>query len=97
MLTTNHSNTGDMNVPTFYVSETGTERDEMGLLFVIPVVGVVFGGIHCVGWFLNFPSSAVLTSTAFPLYSFLLWVTWNFLTAAAIDGFFLLLFFQSSY
>ena len=75
MLTTNHSNTGDMNVPTFYVSETGTERDEMGLLFVIPVVGVVFGGIHCVGWFFNFPSSdeamlwrvssAVLTGTAF--------------------------------
>ena len=49
----------------------------------MPVVGVVFGGIHCVGWFFNFPSSdeamlwrvssAVLTGTAFllPLLIFL--------------------------
>ena len=48
MLTTDHSTTGDMNVPTFYVSETGLERDEIASIFVMPVVGVVFGGIHCV-------------------------------------------------
>ena len=45
--------------------------------FCLPIVGVIFGGIHCVGWFFNFPSSdeamlwrvscAVLTGIAFLL------------------------------
>ena len=85
MLTTDHSTTGDMNVPTFYVSETGLERDEIASIFVMPVVGVVFGGIHCVGWFFSFPSSdeamlwrvssAVLTGTAFLLPIFLFFMS----------------------
>ena len=84
MLTTDHSNTGDMNVPTFYISDTGMERDEIASIFVMPAVGVVFGGIHCVGWFFSFPSSdeamlwrvssAVLTGTAFLLPIFLSFV-----------------------
>ena len=46
-------------------------------IFVMSAVGVVFGGIHCVGWFFYFPSSdeailwrvssAILTGTAFLL------------------------------
>ena len=64
---------GDMKVPTFYATED--YRDKVACLICMPVVGVVFGGIHCVGWFFNFPSSteailwrvssAVLTGIAF--------------------------------
>ena len=74
---------GDMKVPTFYATatETVTEFEKFGnrvaFFFCMPVVGVVFGGIHCAGWFFNFPtsaeailwrvSSAVLTGIAFLL------------------------------
>ena len=77
-------NTGDMKVPTFY----SARQDGSGVTytFVTSVVGVVFGGIHCVGWFFNFPSSdeailwrvcsAVLTGIAFllPLLVYLLYL-----------------------
>ena len=65
---------GDTKVPTFFSTE---ERDSDGIAYVfcMSVVGVAFGGIHCVGWFFNFPSndeailwrvsSAVLTGIAF--------------------------------
>ena len=69
-----HVNIGDMKLPTFYSSVRG---DIKVYIFFMPVVGVVFGGIHCVGWFFNFPSSdeamiwrvssAVLTGIAFLL------------------------------
>ena len=74
-------NTGDMKIPTFY--SPSNDDDGGAFLFFIPVVGVVFGGIHCAGWYFNFPSSdeailwrvssAVLTGTAFlfPLLVFL--------------------------
>ena len=54
---------GDIKVPTFYASYSAQEP-EPGLgeaitrVFCMPVVGVVFGGIHCVGWSFHFPSSA---------------------------------------
>ena len=51
------SRAGDMKIPTFYaVSDFAGET--VTFLICIPVVGVVFGGIHCVGWFFDFPSSA---------------------------------------
>ena len=52
---TNDFNTGDMKVPTFY----STKRDgsDVPYIFFMSVVGVIFGGIHCAGWFFNFPSS----------------------------------------
>ena len=66
-------NINDMKVSIFYSME-----DVDGVLlvpiFIFPVVGAIFGGIHCVGWFFNFPSrdeatlwrvsSAVLTGSA---------------------------------
>ena len=67
---------GDMKVPTFF----GTDSESDGIvarLICMPIVGVVFGGIHCVGWYFDFPSSAeallwrvssaVLTGIAFLL------------------------------
>ena len=75
ILVTDNSNTGDMKVPTFYsLRQTG---EEMAYVFFMSVVGVVFGAIHCAGWYFNFPSSyeamlwrvcsAVLTGIAFLL------------------------------
>jgi hypothetical protein len=69
---------GDMRVPTFYSTEN--KGNEIASVCCMPIVGVVFGGIHCVGWFFDFPSSveailwrvssAVLTGIAFlfPLF-----------------------------
>ena len=44
-----------MKVPTFYSSK----QDGNGITYVFFIffVGVVFGGIHCAGWFFHFPSS----------------------------------------
>ena len=76
------SDIGDMKVHTFY--SISDHRVGLRLILVIPVVGAVFGGIHCAGWFFNFPSndeailwrvcSAILTGIAFlsPLYTILL-------------------------
>ena len=48
---------GDMKIPTFYAeSESGGVA--VAIVICMPIVGVVFGGIHCVGWFFDFPSSA---------------------------------------
>ena len=48
-------NTGDMKVPTFYSTSQGISGDTF--IFFMSFVGVVFGGIHCAGWFFTFPSS----------------------------------------
>ena len=47
--------TGDMKVHTFY----SIMKAQYGsaYIYVMPVVGVVFGGIHCAGWFFNFHSN----------------------------------------
>ena len=55
ILVTVHFNMDDMKVPTFYSIES--DGDGLGIIFFFPVVGAVFGGIHCVGWFFDFPSS----------------------------------------
>ena len=66
---------GDMKIPTFYATEPEKLGEGVARIVCMSVVGVVFGGIHCVGWFFNFPSnaeailwrvsSAVLTGIAF--------------------------------
>ena len=72
---------GDMKIPTFYASESARSPETIGDLIAfflcMPIVGGVFGGIHCAGWFFDFPSSAeamlwrvssaVLTGVAFLL------------------------------
>ena len=70
-------NMGDMKVPTFYSAENDGTGLVVGFSFIFPVVGVISGGIHCAGWFFDFPSSdeamlwrvssAVLTGSAFLL------------------------------
>ena len=72
-----------MKVPTFY--STRQRESEAGPGYIsMSVVGIVFGGIHCAGWFFHFPSSdeailwrvssVVLTVIAFllPLVVYLL-------------------------
>ena len=76
MIITHDFNTGDMKIPTFY-SLTNEVNIGGAFVILIPIVGVIFGGIHCAGWYFNFPSSdeailwrvssAVLTGTAFLL------------------------------
>ena len=66
----------DMKIPTFYAAESELENlDGVARVICMSMVGVIFGGIHCIGWFFNFPSSdeamlwrvssAVLTGIAF--------------------------------
>ena len=69
--------TGDMKVHSFYSLMMIEGKAVVAYIFVMPVVGVVFGGIHCAGWFFNFPSndeailwrvcSTILTGIAFLL------------------------------
>ena len=75
ILATDYFKIGNMKVPTFY--STSKDGEEVAYIFFMSVVGVVFGGIHCAGWFFNFPSSeeamlwrvtsAVITGIAFLL------------------------------
>ena len=68
---------GDMKVPTFFSNENN-EGLGQGVFFLFPVVGVIFGGIHCAGWNFNFPSnneatlwrvsSALISSIPFLLF-----------------------------
>ena len=46
---------GGIKIPTFYAE---SKTAGVAIFICMPVVGVVFGGIHCVGWFFDFPSSA---------------------------------------
>ena len=61
MIGDNTLDIGDMKVPTFYssgIKNDGRDRGrDLGFVFGFPVVGVIFGGIHCAGWFFDFPSS----------------------------------------
>ena len=86
---------GYMKIPTFYASEPRLEkfRDVVPRVICMSVVGVVFGGIHCVGWFFYFPSndeamlwrvsSAVLTGIAFLLPIF--FISMNYLITLVVS------------
>ena len=75
--------TSDMKLPMFYTTEAHGDGI-VGYVLFMSVVGVVFGGIHCAGWFFYFPtsdeailwrvSSAILTGIAFllPLLAYFL-------------------------
>ena len=85
MLSLNKFNTGDMKVPTFY----STNQSGDAHIYFMSIVGIIFGGIHCVGWFFNFPSwkeamlwrisSSILTGVALllPLFSTFFCYLWN--------------------
>jgi hypothetical protein len=82
-------NTGDMKVPTFYSSHSIGLENLVAYMTMMSVVGVVFGGIYCIGWFFIFPStdeamlwrvsSAILTGIAFlfPLIAFVMKISNN--------------------
>jgi hypothetical protein len=40
------------HVPSFYVPKT----DNLSAMVILPLFGIVFGGIHCLGWNLDYPS-----------------------------------------
>ena len=84
MLGTDHFSIDDMKVPTFYSIRIEEGVAGLEFYFFFAGVGVIFGGIHCAGWFFDFPSSdeamlwrvssAVLTCSAvlLPLLAILL-------------------------
>ena len=101
---TNEFNTGDMKIPTFY--SAWQDRREDAFIYFMSVVGVVFGGIHCAGWFFNFPSSdeamlwrvcsVVLTGIAILLpllFSLLFFLTETLNLSGKQSAYFLLPFF----
>ena len=86
---------GDMKVPTFYSIDN--DGYDSVIIILIPVVGVIFGGIHCAGWFFDFPSSdeamlwrvssAVLTVSALLLPLNLVLLLWRFFADFQSDRF----------
>ena len=54
IVTTNTVRPGSKHVPTFYAPRTMSDRHSRMIIFAI--FGVLFGGIHCIGWNFSFPS-----------------------------------------
>ena len=91
---------GDMKVPTFYAADPEEGRDLTAQIICMPIIGAVFGGIHCIGWFFDFPSSAeamlwrvssaVLTGIAFlfPLFIAFLASLSNFINSVSLRRYF---------
>ena len=98
---------GDTKVPTFYASgsaqkseSAATTGETIAYVFCMPVVGGVFGGIHCAGWFFDFPSSAeamlwrvssaVLTGIAFlfPLFVTFVILLCKFINSDSLEQYF---------
>ena len=101
---------GDTKVPTFYASTSGrqseTTGDQVAFYFCMPVVGGVFGGIHCVGWYFDFPSSAeamlwrvssaVLTGIAvlYPIFVIFVILLSQFINNDSLETYFLVTVFS---
>ena len=45
---------GATHVPTFYSPKSGSDLEIFRIIF--PIFGAVFGGLHCLGWTLKFPT-----------------------------------------
>jgi len=54
IVTTNTVRPGSIHVPTFYAPRTMSDRYSRMIVFAI--FGVIFGGIHCIGWNFSFPT-----------------------------------------
>jgi hypothetical protein len=68
---------GATHVPTFYSPEPDSEVVVFRIIF--PILGALFGGIHCLGWTLKFPTEiektiwkfSSITITIIPVLYFL--------------------------
>jgi len=47
---------GDTHVSTFYSSPGSNLHDKVIITFVLPLTGVFFGALHCIGWNFVFPT-----------------------------------------
>jgi hypothetical protein len=73
IVTTSSIRPGASHVPSFYAPSTRSDRWSRMVVFAL--FGVIFGGLHCVGWNFEFPThteqtlwrSTSLTITAIPL------------------------------
>jgi hypothetical protein len=73
IVTTSSIRPGASHVPSFYASSTRSDRWSRMVVFAL--FGVIFGGLHCVGWSFEFPTdteqtlwrSTSLAITAIPL------------------------------
>ncbi len=54
IVTTNTVRTGATHVPSFYSPRTDSDRYSRMVVFAL--FGVIFGGIHCIGWNFVFPT-----------------------------------------
>lgn len=54
IVTTNTVPPGATHVPSFYAPQTKSDRYSRMIVFAI--FGVIFGGIHCIGWNFTFPT-----------------------------------------
>ena len=70
-------------VPTFYAPRTGKKR---GIEFVVfAIIGIVYGGFHCMAWHFVFPTradqmlwrTASVAITVLPLLSVLIGLIWD--------------------
>ena len=55
IITTNTINPGATQVPSFYACKT--ESDRYSRMVVFAFFGVIFGGLHCIGWNFSYPTS----------------------------------------
>lgn len=52
-------NSQHMQVPNFYALLT-SDKENIALIVMLPIIGSLFGGIHCVGWFFSLPTRVEL-------------------------------------
>jgi len=55
IITTNTINPGATQVPSFYACKTDSDRYSRMIVFAF--FGVIFGGLHCIGWNFSYPTS----------------------------------------
>jgi len=54
IVTTSTIRPGASHVPSFYAPTTNTDRWSRMVVFAL--FGVIFGGLHCIGWFFEYPT-----------------------------------------
>ena len=83
---------GATHVPTFYSPEPDSEVVVFRVIF--PILGALFGGIHCLGWTLTFPTEtekkiweiSSLTITIIPVLYFLITFSSKLPTGDGLSG-----------